>query len=86
MTEVQKSANCDLCRYFNQFIVSCRAAIYSQHFYTSSSFNATILFYSFSKNEIIIAGGFPETSVEKYNIITGDCADPRATSNTLQLT
>jgi hypothetical protein len=25
MTEVQKSANCDLCGYFNELIVSCRA-------------------------------------------------------------
>ncbi len=27
MTEVQKSANCDLCGYFNQFIVSCQLGV-----------------------------------------------------------
>jgi hypothetical protein len=45
-----------------------------------------LLFYSFSQNEIITAGGFLTISVEKYNIITGDYVDPRATSNTVQQT
>jgi hypothetical protein len=34
MTEVQKSVNCDLCGFFNQFIVSCRAGIYTLSTFT----------------------------------------------------
>jgi hypothetical protein len=66
--KVQKSANCDLCGYFIQFIFSCRAGNILSALYTSSSFCATGLSFDLWSFSRFISFNFEVTLVKNLMI------------------